>query len=54
MAKGAFQAALDYAQQRKTFGKPIAKHQAIQTMLADMSTRAIAAKLLVENGRAML
>lgn len=49
MAKGAFQAALDYAQQRKTFGKPIAKHQAIQTMLADMSTRAIAAKLLVEN-----
>jgi alkylation response protein AidB-like acyl-CoA dehydrogenase len=36
-----------YSQQRETFGKPIAEHQAIQLMLADMATRAEAARLLV-------
>ncbi|MGQ0664082.1 MAG: acyl-CoA dehydrogenase family protein [Pseudomonadota bacterium] len=49
---GVAQAALDeavrYAQVRKTFGKPIAEHQAIQSMLADMATRTEAARLLVE------
>ena len=51
---GVAQAALDesvkYAQIRKTFGKPIAQHQAIQLKLADMATRTEAARLLV--GRA--
>ena len=51
---GIAQAALDqsvrYAQLRKTFGKPIAQHQAIALKLADMATRTEAARLLV--GRA--
>ena len=48
---GIAQAALDesvrYAQLRKTFGVPIAQHQAIQLKLADMATRTEAARLLV-------
>ena len=47
---GIAQAALDesvrYSQLRKTFGKPIAQHQAIQLKLADMATRTEAARLL--------
>jgi alkylation response protein AidB-like acyl-CoA dehydrogenase len=47
---GVAQAALDesvrYAQMRKTFGKTIAEHQAIQLKLADMATRVQAARLL--------
>src|SRR3546814_14259956 len=35
-----------YAQQRQTFGKPIAEHQAIAIKLADMATRLEAARLL--------
>ena len=46
VATGAFEAAIRYAQQRKTFGVPIAQHQAIQTMLADMATKIQAARLL--------
>jgi butyryl-CoA dehydrogenase len=38
---------LGYAQQRKTFGKPIAQHQAIAFKLADMATEVDAARLLV-------
>src|SRR5207248_8248374 len=38
--------ALRYSQQRKTFGRPIAKHQAIQFKLADMATQVEAARLL--------
>ena len=38
IAMAAFEAAVSYAQQRRTFGKPIAEHQAIQFMLADMAT----------------
>lgn len=49
---GVAQAALDesvkYSQQRKTFGKPIHEHQAVALMLADMATRASAARLLVQ------
>ncbi len=49
---GVAQAALDdsiaYAKVRKTFGKPIAEHQAIQIKLADMATRVEAARALVE------
>ena len=48
LAEGALRLALRYAQERKTFGKPIAQHQAIQLKLADMATRVEAARLLVE------
>jgi alkylation response protein AidB-like acyl-CoA dehydrogenase len=48
IAAGALRYALRYAQQRETFGKPIAQHQAIQLKLADMATRVEAARLLIE------
>ena len=48
MADGATKMALAYAKDRKTFQKPIVEHQAIQLKLAEMSTRAEAARLLVE------
>jgi alkylation response protein AidB-like acyl-CoA dehydrogenase len=48
LAEGALKEALRYAQQRQTFGKPIAQHQAIQLKLGDMATRVEAARLLVE------
>ena len=47
MARGAYDAALKYAQERHQFGKPIAEFQAIQQMLAEMATRLDAAALLV-------
>lgn len=50
---GVAQAALDeatsYSQVRKTFGKPICEHQAIQLMLGEMATRVEASRLLVES-----
>jgi alkylation response protein AidB-like acyl-CoA dehydrogenase len=46
IAEGALKLAADYAQTRKTFGKPICEHQAIQLKLAEMATRARAARLL--------
>ena len=49
VARAAFDAALSYAQQRQTFGKPIGEHQAIQLKLADMATRLEAARLLTKN-----
>jgi alkylation response protein AidB-like acyl-CoA dehydrogenase len=52
MAKGATKMALHYAMERKTFGKAIAEHQAIQLKLAEMSTRAAAAELLVSQAAA--
>ena len=48
LAQAALADALRYAQERQTFGKPIAQHQAIQLKLADMATRCEAARLLVE------
>jgi alkylation response protein AidB-like acyl-CoA dehydrogenase len=48
MAKGATDMALAYAMERKTFGKAISEHQAIQLKLAEMSTRTAAAALLVQ------
>jgi alkylation response protein AidB-like acyl-CoA dehydrogenase len=48
LATAAFDDALRYSQQRRTFGKPICQHQAIQLKLADMATRVEAARLLVE------
>ena len=49
VARAAFEAAIAYAQQRETFGKPIAQHQAIQHKLADMGTKLQAARLLTEH-----
>ena len=46
VSQAAFDAAITYAQQRVTFGKPIAEHQAIQLKLADMATKIEAARLL--------
>ena len=48
VAQAAFNDAIKYAQQRSTFGKPIAQHQAIQLKLADMATRIEAARLLLQ------
>ncbi|MGB2593024.1 MAG: acyl-CoA dehydrogenase [Candidatus Acidiferrum sp.] len=47
IAQGAFEAAAKYAQERLAFGHPISQFQAIQFMLADMSTDLDAARLLV-------
>jgi butyryl-CoA dehydrogenase len=49
VARSAFEAAIRYAQERRTFGKPIAEHQAIQQKLADMATKLQAARLLTEH-----
>jgi alkylation response protein AidB-like acyl-CoA dehydrogenase len=49
LARACLEESLRYAQQRKTFGRPIAEHQAIQVKLADMATRVEAARLLVEH-----
>lgn len=46
-ARRTFEAALAYAQQRETFGKPIGKHQTIKHALADMATEVEAARQLV-------
>jgi alkylation response protein AidB-like acyl-CoA dehydrogenase len=45
----AFELAVDYAQQRSTFGKPIAQHQAIAFKLAEMATKVEAAHLMMVN-----
>lgn len=47
LAQAAFEEALKYAQERETFGKPIARHQAVQWMLADAATEIQAARLMV-------
>jgi len=47
VAQASLDEAVKYSQQRETFGKPIAEHQAIQLKLADMATRTEAARLLV-------
>jgi alkylation response protein AidB-like acyl-CoA dehydrogenase len=46
IAQRALELGLKYSQERKTFGKPIAQHQAIQFKLADMATKVEAARLL--------
>ena len=48
VAQAALDEAVKYAQQRKTFGKPIHQHQAIALKLGDMATRVEAARLLTE------
>ena len=58
IARGALEESIVYAKERKTFGKEIAEHQAVQLMLADMATRLDAARCLLfracwlkDNGR---
>ncbi|HEY0484359.1 MAG TPA: acyl-CoA dehydrogenase family protein [Kofleriaceae bacterium] len=46
IARGALEAALRYAQERRTFGEPIIKHQAVAAMLADAATWLDAATLM--------
>jgi len=53
LARGAFEEALAYSQQRKAFGKPIFGHQSIQFMLADMATDIEAARLLTQQAALM-
>ncbi len=52
VARAAFEAAIKYAQQRQTFGKPIAQHQTIQIKLAEMATRIEASRLLIYSAAA--
>ncbi len=52
VATAAFEAAISYAQRRHAFGMPIAQHQAIQLMLAEMGTKIEAARLLTMNAAA--
>ena len=52
LARACLDESLAYAQNRKTFGKPICQHQAIQIKLADMATRVEASQALVERAAA--
>jgi len=52
LARAAFEEAIKYAQQRYTFGKPIAQHQTIQIKLAEMATRIEASRLLIYSAAA--
>lgn len=54
VAQGALDAAIRYAKERTTFGRPIAEHQGIAFMLADMATELDAARLLVYRSAAMI
>ena len=53
IASGAFELALRYSKERKSFGKPISEHQAIQFKLAEMATKIDAARLMVWNAAAL-
>ena len=46
VAQAAFEAAMEYAQHRETFGRPIFEHQAVQFRLAEMATKLQAARLM--------
>ncbi len=48
LARAALEESVAYAQIRKTFGKPIGEHQAIQLKLADMAAQVEASRLLTE------
>jgi alkylation response protein AidB-like acyl-CoA dehydrogenase len=52
LARAAFEDAIRYAQQRHTFGKPIAQHQTIQIKLAEMATKIEASRLLIYSASA--
>jgi len=53
IAQAALEEAVRYARQRQQFGVPIASHQAIQTMIADMATQVDAARLMVYRAAAL-
>ena len=53
MARAAFEAALAYAKDRESFGKPIFEHQAVQFKLSDMATKIEAARQLIWHAAAM-
>ena len=53
MARAAFEAALAYAKERESFGKPIFEHQAVQFRLADMATGLEAARQLIWHAASM-
>ncbi len=53
IARGAYEAAREYAKQRNAFGRPIADFQAIQFMLADMATEIDAARMMCYRAAAM-
>jgi butyryl-CoA dehydrogenase len=53
MARSAFEAAVEYAKQRETFGRPIIEHQAVAFRLADMATQLEAAHQLVLSAAAL-
>ncbi len=53
MARAAYEAALAYARDRETFGKPIIEHQAVAFRLADMATGIDAARLMVLRAAAL-
>ena len=53
MARAAFEAARDYAGERKAFGKAIAEHQAVAFRLADMATQIEAARQLVRHAASL-
>ncbi|MEJ7750671.1 MAG: acyl-CoA dehydrogenase family protein [Thermoleophilaceae bacterium] len=54
IARAAFEFAADYAKERVQFGVPIAMHQAIQFMIADMATKVEAARLLTHKSGVLL
>src|ERR1700761_7037298 len=54
IARAAFEFACDYSKERVQFGVPIAMHQAIQFMIADMATKVDAARLLTWDSATML
>ncbi len=54
LARAAFEFAADYSKERVQFGVPIAMHQAVSFMIADMATRVEAARLLVWNSAMQL
>ena len=53
MARAAYEAALAYAKQRESFGKPIFEHQSVQFRLADMATQIEAARQLIWHAASM-
>ncbi len=53
MARAAYEVALAYARERKTFGKSIIDHQAVAFRLADMATQLEAARLMVLNAASL-
>jgi alkylation response protein AidB-like acyl-CoA dehydrogenase len=53
MARAAFEAALAYAHERRSFGKPLVEHQAVAFRLADMATEIEVARQMVWHAAAL-